>query len=71
MRSKQWFTEPSDARRSLQLRPTDHSLICQFALYGKTVFPTGETDEIFGRKFDLFEDQRAAPSDGQPPNDQL
>lgn len=71
MRIQQWFTEPTEARKSLRLSPADHSLICQYALYGKTVFPTGEKEELFGKKFDLFEDQRATPSEGQPPTDQL
>ncbi|SEM21652.1 hypothetical protein [Streptacidiphilus jiangxiensis] len=53
---QQWFTEPTEARRELKLSAPDKSLICQHALYEKTVFPTGEN--LFGTKLDLFEDQR-------------
>ncbi|MFE5957027.1 hypothetical protein [Streptomyces rubiginosohelvolus] len=67
MRIRQWFTEPTEARRSIQLSSPDHSAICQCALYGKTVFPTGETEKIFGKKLDLFEDQRS--SGGQAPDE--
>ncbi|MGW2788211.1 hypothetical protein ACWC3X_44940 [Streptomyces populi] len=55
---QQWFTEPSKARRTIQLSASDHSSICQCALYGKIVFPTGEAESLFGKKLDLFEDQR-------------
>ncbi|MFJ8696981.1 hypothetical protein [Streptomyces roseolilacinus] len=54
---KQWFTEPSEARRQLKLSPAEHSLICQRALYDKIVFPTGE---LFGQKPDMFSDQRSS-----------
>ncbi|MFJ2736064.1 hypothetical protein [Streptomyces sp. NPDC087317] len=58
MRIQQWFTEPAEARRTIQLSESDHSLICQCALYGKIVFPTGEAETLFGKKLDMFEDQR-------------
>ncbi|MFF2080650.1 hypothetical protein ACFVXG_38530 [Kitasatospora sp. NPDC058162] len=54
----QWFTEPSETRRSLRLSASQQSLICQHALYEKTVFPTGEREELFGKKLDFFSDQR-------------
>ena len=53
---QQWFTEPSNKRRELQLPAGSASLICQWALYGKIVFPTGE-DSPFG-KLDMFSEQR-------------
>ncbi|MFE1444088.1 hypothetical protein [Streptomyces sp. NPDC058739] len=58
MRIQQWYTEPTEARRTIQLSASDHSSICQCALYGKIVFPTGEAESLFGKKLDLFEDQR-------------
>ncbi|MFB6507490.1 hypothetical protein ACFYXP_38130 [Streptomyces sp. NPDC002466] len=57
MAIQQWFTEPSEARRQLKLSPVEHSLICQRALYDKTVYPTGEAS-LFGTELDLFEKQR-------------
>ncbi|MEV5140704.1 hypothetical protein AB0K71_22240 [Streptomyces syringium] len=68
MRIQQWFTEPTEARRAIQLSSSDHSAICQCALYGKAVFPTRETEKIFGKKLDLFEDQR---QDGDQAPDEL
>ncbi|WP_406730131.1 hypothetical protein [Streptomyces sp. NBC_01794] len=64
MSIKQWFTEPTETRRALQLSASEHSLICQRALYDKIVFPTGEAEKLFGKKLDMFEDQR--PDNGQP-----
>ncbi|WRZ96361.1 hypothetical protein OHB54_46265 (plasmid) [Streptomyces sp. NBC_01007] len=58
MRIQQWFTEPTEARRTIQLSASDHSSICQSALYGKIVFPAGEAESLFGKRLDLFEDQR-------------
>ncbi|MEU6235410.1 hypothetical protein [Kitasatospora sp. NPDC047058] len=55
---RQWFTEPAEARQSLKLSTADQSLICQHALYEKTVFPTGEAEALFGKKLDFFADQR-------------
>ncbi|MFF5924261.1 hypothetical protein ACFY8C_38980 [Streptomyces flavochromogenes] len=54
---RQWFTEPPKERTGLQLSVADRSMICQYALYEKTVFPTGR-EELFGKKLDLFESQR-------------
>ncbi|WP_327166745.1 hypothetical protein [Streptomyces zaomyceticus] len=54
---RQWFTEPTKERTGLQLSSADHSMICQYALYEKTVFSTG-SEELFGKKLDLFESQR-------------
>ncbi|MFF2618986.1 hypothetical protein [Kitasatospora sp. NPDC058046] len=54
----QWFTEPTETRRSLRLSTSQQSLICQHALYGKTVFPTGEREKLFGEELDFFSDQR-------------
>ncbi|MFH8886769.1 MULTISPECIES: hypothetical protein [Streptomyces] len=59
MRIRQWFTEPAEARRTINLSTSDDSSICQRALYGKIVFPTGETESLFGGKLDFFEDQRS------------
>ncbi|MGW6684921.1 hypothetical protein ACWGBO_34400 [[Kitasatospora] papulosa] len=59
LRIAQWFTEPTVARRTIQLSTSDRSSICQRALYGKIVFSTGETEGPFGGKLDFFEDQRA------------
>ncbi|MFJ9483443.1 hypothetical protein ACIRRI_52595 [Streptomyces mirabilis] len=64
MRIQQWFTEPTEARRTIQLPASDHSLICQCALYGKIVFPAGEADTLFGKKLDMFEDQRPDEDQG-------
>ncbi|MGW0955397.1 hypothetical protein [Streptomyces sp. NPDC002545] len=64
---QQWFTEPTEARRTIQLSESDHSWICQCALYGKAVFPTGEAESLFGKKLDLFEDQR--PGEDRPLTD--
>lgn len=58
MRVQQWFTEPTEARRGIKLSAPDHSSVCQLALYGKVVFPTGESEGLFGKKLDLFEEQR-------------
>ncbi|MFJ2709028.1 hypothetical protein ACIO3R_38390 [Streptomyces sp. NPDC087428] len=55
MRIDQWFREPTQIRQQLELSSAEHSSICQYALYAKTVFPVAED---FG-KFDLFEDQRS------------
>lgn len=63
MRIQQWFTEPSDARRQLQLSAVEHSLICQRALYDKIVYTTGE--ELFGKKLDMFEGQRPSENESR------
>jgi hypothetical protein len=55
---KQWFTEPTDERRTLKLGAKTSSQICQQALYGKKVFRSPSEAELFGTKLDLFSDQR-------------
>lgn len=62
---QQWFTEPAADRQGLALSTADQSLICQHALYAKTVFPTGDADALFGKKLDVFAEQRpgAAPAE--------
>ncbi|MGW2540433.1 hypothetical protein ACWC5I_06040 [Kitasatospora sp. NPDC001574] len=60
---EQWFTEPTETRLGLKLSTSDQSLICQQALYGKSVFPTGEAEELFGKKLDFFESQRPGAAD--------
>ncbi|MGA4946908.1 hypothetical protein [Streptomyces cinereoruber] len=63
LRIRQWFTEPTEKRTGLRLSSADCSMICQYALYEKTVFSTG-TEELFGKKLDLFEDQRPGVESG-------
>ncbi|MEU0311520.1 hypothetical protein [Streptomyces cyaneofuscatus] len=67
MRIKQWFAEPPKDRRTIKLSASDDSSICQRALYGKIVFSTGESEGLFGRKLDFFEDQRSG--EGPPLTD--
>ncbi|MFE2175819.1 hypothetical protein [Kitasatospora sp. NPDC059462] len=59
----QWFREPTETRLGLKLSTSDQSLICQQALYGKSVFPTGGAEELFGKKLDVFESQRPDAAD--------
>lgn len=56
-RIRQWYTEPSDSRRSLRLQPEDAVTVCQIALWDKVAFPYRDDDGIFG-KLDYFEEQR-------------
>ncbi|MET7534714.1 hypothetical protein [Streptomyces goshikiensis] len=69
MAIQQWFTEPSDSRQTLNLSAADQSQICQQALYGKTVFPTGEAEAMFGKKLDFFEKQRSDQAATDSPGD--
>lgn len=56
---QQWFVEPADERRRLELPVEACSLICETALYGRSTF--ARRTSIGGISFDLFKDQRIAP----------
>ncbi|MGW4576610.1 hypothetical protein [Streptomyces tendae] len=59
MKIRQWYVEPTQERQKLTLSRGDKSSICQYGLYGKSVFPTGEKPP-FGSKLDFFEEQRSS-----------
>ncbi|MDQ0808766.1 hypothetical protein QFZ63_000480 [Streptomyces sp. B3I7] len=59
MKINQWYIEPAQERQRLTLSIEDKSSICQYGLYGKTVFPTGKKTPFGGDELDLFKEQRS------------
>ncbi|WP_217236271.1 hypothetical protein [Streptomyces sp. AC555_RSS877] len=60
LKVQQWYVEPTQERQRLTLSTGDKSSICQYGLYGKTVFPTGKESSLGGDKLDFFKEQRSA-----------
>ncbi|WP_329558940.1 hypothetical protein OG711_08400 [Streptomyces uncialis] len=60
---RNWFTQPSDTRRTQSLTASQRSRVCQFARYGRTDFPAEEEKSLFGRE----QDADGTPADADAP----